>query len=312
MITYLQSIVLGALQGITELFPISSLGHSVILPKILGWNINQSANFFLIFLVATHLATALVLLGFFFQDWILIIKGFFRSIKIRKIDPTDTYARLGWLIVVSSIPAGILGLLFEDKFKALFASPKYAAIFLIFNGLLLFGAELLRKKSASESASQMSGVESQISTAEQQSSISEQLANSGTHSDEQISKISWTQSVKVGLVQCLSLIPGFSRTGATIGGGLAIGLNHENAARYSFLLATPIILAASLLKLPELLVSSDANIIGPIIVGSVVAAIMAYFSVRFLTKYFETKKLTPFAIYCVVAGIVASILLLFR
>ena len=305
MITYFQSVILGALQGITELFPISSLGHSVILPKILGWNINQGANFFLIFLVATHLATALVLLGFFFKDWVLIVKGFFRSIKIRRIDPTDTYARLGWLIVVSSIPAGILGLLFEDKFKALFASPRYAAVFLIFNGLLLFGAELLRKKSASQS-------ELPMNEAKEQTSVAEQQINSSEHSDEQISKISWTQSVKIGLVQCLSLIPGFSRTGATIGGGLAIGLNHENAARYSFLLATPIILAASLLKLPELLVSSNVDIIGPIIVGSIAAATMAYFSVRFLTKYFETKKLTPFAVYCIIAGVAASVLLLFR
>ncbi len=284
MITYFQSIILGAMQGITELFPISSLGHSVILPKILDWNINQYDNSFLIFLVATHLATALVLFGFYFQDWVLIIKGIGRSIKIREIKETDTYAKLGWLIIVSTIPAGILGLLFEDKLKMLFATPKYVAIFLILNGFLLYGAELLRKNSA----------------------------EINSQSDEQVAKMSWWRSIKIGFAQCLALVPGFSRTGSTIGGGLLVGLNHEDSLRFSFLLATPIIFAAGILKLPELLNSSNANIIGPILTGSITAAIAAYFSVRFLTKYFKTKKLTPFAVYCVVIGVVASLLILFR
>ena len=285
MLSYFQAIILGAIQGITELFPISSLGHSVMLPSVLGWNINQNDNFFLIFLVATHLATAIVLFGFFFKDWMLIIKGVLRSLKMRVIDQTDTYAKLGWLIIISSIPAGILGLLLEEKLKILFASPRSVAVFLILNGFLLYGAELLRKRVK---------------------------VTQNTHSDEHIARISWKQAVKVGLAQCLALIPGFSRTGSTIGGGLLIGLNHEDAARFSFLLATPIILAAALLKLPELLIKSNINIIGPILVGSVVAGIAAYFSIRFLTKYFKTKKLTPFAIYCVTLGIVISLLFLFR
>ena len=291
MITYFQSLLLGALQGVTELFPISSLGHSVILPKILGWSIDQHANFFLIFLVATHLATALVLLGFFFKDWVLIVRGVIRSIKARKIDSSDTYAKLGWLIIVSSIPAGILGLLLEDKLKQLFASPQIAAFFLILNGFLLYSAEMLRKKS--EQTNTSTGVKA-------------------TSDDVQIAQLSWAASVKVGFAQCLALIPGFSRTGSTIGGGLLVGLSHENAARFSFLLATPIILAASLLKLPELVSAGNVGAIGPILTGSLAAAIMAYFSVRFLTKYFETKKLTPFAFYCVIAGFAASFLLLVK
>lgn len=284
MISYFQAIILGAAQGITELFPISSLGHSVILPKILNWNIDQGSNLFLVFLVATHLATALVLLGFFFKDWILIIKGIVRSLRIRKIEQTDTYAKLGWLIIVGSIPVGILGLLFEDKLKIIFASPRYVAVFLILNGFLLYGAELLRKKS--------------------------KLQN--IHSDEQIAKMSWLQSIKIGLAQCLALIPGFSRTGSTIGGGLLIGLDREDAARFSFLLATPIIFAAAVLKLPDLAISNDKSIMGPVLIGSIVAGAAAYFSVRFLTKYFKTKKLTPFAWYCIIAGIASSILFLFR
>ena len=212
----------------------------------------------------------------------LIVKGIFRSIKERGIEQSDTYAKLGWLIIVSSIPAGILGLLFEDSLKNLFASPRIAAAFLILNGLLLFGAESLRKRSARENF----------------------------HNDERIAKISWMQSVKIGFAQCLALIPGFSRTGSTIAGGLMIGLDHNDAARYSFLLATPIILAASVLKLPELLGAGDRGSVGPIIAGSIVAAIAAYLSVRFLTKYFKTKKLAPFAFYCVTAGIIALIILL--
>jgi undecaprenyl-diphosphatase len=283
MISYFQAVILGVLQGVTELFPISSLGHSVILPKVLNWNVNQYDNSFLIFLVATHLATALVLFGFFFKDWMLIIKGIFRSIKVRKIDLADTYAKLGWLIIVGSIPAGVLGLLFEDKLKILFASPKYVSIFLILNGFLLFGAESLKRN----------------------------IEKKDIHSDEEISKISWIQSIKIGFAQCLALIPGFSRTGSTIGGGLLIGLNHEDSARFSFLLATPIILAASVLKLPELLISSNRSIFLPTLIGFMSAGIAAYLSVVFLTKYFENKKLTPFAIYCIVFGI-ATFLFLIR
>jgi len=284
MLTYFQAILMGALQGFSELFPVSSLGHSVILPKLLGWSVNQNDNFFLIFLVATHLATALVLLGFFYKDWLLIIKGIFRSIKIREINSADIYAKLGWLIVIGTIPAGILGLLFQDKLKTLFASPNIVAVFLILNGLMLFGAELLRKKSEKNKMSE----------------------------DGYVTKMTWSQSIKIGLAQCLALIPGFSRTGSTIGGGLLIGLNHKDAARFSFLLATPIIFAASLLKLPELITSGDTGATGPILVGSAVAAITAFLSVSFLTKYFETKKLIPFAVYCVAIGILSCAVFFFR
>ena len=276
---------MGGLQGITELFPISSLGHSIVLPTLLRWNINQNDNYFLIFLVATHFATALVLLGFFFKDWVLITKGIFRSLKNKTIEKDDTYARLGWIIITSTIPAGILGLVLQEKLKKLFALPEFVSIFLILNGVLLYGGEFLRKR------------KSEISN---------------THSEENIAKISWTKAIAVGMSQCLALIPGFSRTGSTLCGGLLIGLNHEDAARFSFLLATPIILAAAVLKLPGIFRLNDANTIGPIFIGFLSSGLAAYFSIRFLTKYFKTKKLTPFAVYCVVFGILNYILFLIK
>jgi undecaprenyl-diphosphatase len=285
MITYFQAIILGAIQGITELFPISSLGHSVILPTLFHWNINQSANNFIIFLVATHFATALVLFGFFFKDWTRIIQGVFRSMKNRIIDERDIYAKIGWLIIVASIPAGIIGLLFQDTLQSLFAVPKYAALFLIFNGCILYGAELLRRR---------------------------KIQSENKNTDEEISKTSWLQSIEIGAAQCLALIPGFSRTGSTLGGGLLAGLNHEEAARFSFLLATPIIFAASALKLPELFTANATTDFFPICAGFFASGIAAYFSVRFLTKYFKTKTLTPFAIYCISAGIIASVILFLR
>lgn len=281
----MQAILFGLLQGVTELFPISSLGHSVVLPRLLGWHIHQSDPFFLTFLVATHTATALVLFLFFWKDWKKIVIGLFRSIKEREIKESDTDAKLGWLLVVGTIPAGILGVLFEDSLKTLFASPQIVAGVLLLNGLLLFGAEQLRKKSLN---------------------FRQTEANSNTR----IAKLSWQQAGKVGLMQCIALIPGFSRTGATITGSLLVGLSHEDAARFAFLLATPIIGAASLLKLPELITPSESPFLGQILIGSLAAAIAAFFSVKYLTKYFETKKLTPFAIYCVVIGVVLSLLFL--
>jgi undecaprenyl-diphosphatase len=285
MISYPQAIIFGLIQGITELFPISSLGHSVILPKLFNWNVNQNDPFFLTFLVATHVATSLVLFIFFWKDWKRIILGLIRSLKIREIKETDADAKLGWLLIIATIPAGILGLLFEEQLKTLFASPQIVAFVLIFNGVLLLGAEALRRKKKEQPV---------------------------IGSNERIAKLSFAQAIKVGIVQCLALIPGFSRTGATITGSLLVGLSHEDAARYSFLLATPIIGAAAFLKLPELNTKAEGAFMGQALVGSVFAAIAAYLSVRFLIKYFETKNLTPFAVYCIALGGLTSLLFFFR
>jgi undecaprenyl-diphosphatase len=281
VIQYYQAVILGLLQGFSELFPISSLGHSVILPKVLGWNIQQNDKFFLNFLVATHLATALVLLGFFWRDWVRIVKGLFRSLRDRQIAPDDSDARLGWLLVVGTIPAGLIGLVLEHSLRDLFKSAEAAAVFLLLNGFMLYGAERLRRRPP-------------------------RPGDGAGDSDVRIAKLSWRQAIAVGTAQALALIPGFSRSGATMGGGLLVGLSNEDAARYSFLLATPIIGAAAVLKLPELL-GKSGHVIGTALVGAACAAVTAYLSVRFLLKYFETNTLTPFAVYCVIVGTLCTI-----
>ncbi len=277
-ISYFQSVVLGLLQGVSELFPVSSLGHTVILPSLFGWDIHQDAPYFLTYLVALHLATAIVLLGFFWQDWVRIIKGLGRSLRDREI--TDPDARLGWLLVVATIPAGILGLTLQNYLRNLFASPEYASIFLALNGVMLYGAELLRRRAPVVAEDD----------------------------DERIAKtVGWPQSVAVGAAQSIALIPGFSRSGAAMGGGLLVGLSHKDAARFAFLLATPIIFAAAVLKLPDLAGSQGNGVRGPALVGALCAALSAYLSVRFLMRYFETRTLTPFAIYCLCAGTACAV-----
>ena len=285
MITYFQAITIGLLQGVSELFPISSLGHSVIFPSLVGWNINQGNPYFLMFLVGTHLATATVLFLFFYKDWFDILKGMGRSLAQREIAQDNNYGKLGWLLVVGTIPAGIIGLLFQEKLQEAFALPKIAALFLIANGILLYFGELLRRKA---------------------------LKNQSINPDANLGKLSWWQAIKIGTMQIIALIPGFSRSGSTIVAGLFVGLSHEDAARFAFLLATPIIGAAALLKIPELLISVSQQGIEVAIVGALCAATSAYLSIKFLMKYFQTKTLTPFALYCVSAGIVFSFILFFR
>jgi undecaprenyl-diphosphatase len=280
MISYLQGAILGLLQGVAEPFPVSSLGHGVILPRVLGWDIHQDDSYFLSFLVATHLATALVLLGFFWADWKRIALGLGRSLRDREI--TDPDAKLGWLLVVGTIPAGILGLLLEHPLRSVFASATSAAIFLTINGLLLFGAERLRRRAP----------DAPLGEPDDDHRIAERLT--------------WRQAIGVGSAQALALLPGISRSGVTMGGGLLAGLSNRDAARYGFLLATPIIGAAAALKLPELLGPGGDGVRGPAAVAAACAGGTAYLSVRFLMRYFETNRLTPFAAYCVAAGAILT------
>lgn len=283
---------MGLVQGIAEPFPISSLGHSVIIPSLLGWNINQNDPFFLTFLVATHLATALVFLGLFWREWWNILKGLGRSLKARNIASGDTYAKLGWLLVVGTIPAGILGVLLQEKLALLFASAQFAAFFLMLNGVLLYVAERLRRRAEIVDPSSANLDELETNPA----------------ADQSITKrVGWWGSVGVGTAQALALLPGFSRSGSTMGGSLLVGLNNEEAARFSFLMATPIIFAASLLKLPTLFSAGNAHLLGIAIVGGIFSAIAAYLSVKFLLRFFRSNRLTPFAIYCFLAGAATSI-----
>lgn len=283
MLSLLQAAILGVLQGISELFPISSLGHSIILPTLLGWTIDQKANYFLSFLVATHFATAAVLFFFYWDDWLRIIRGIARSIGGGGL-AADPDAKLGWLLVIGTVPAGAFGLLFQRRLQELFASPSYVASFLALNGILLYLAEVLRAR-----AKDGDGVRD---------------------ADQRIAaEVSWGQSAKIGLMQVLALIPGFSRTGSTLTGGLMVGLAREDAMRFSFLLATPIIAAAAVLKLPVLLTSGNAPAIEAALLGAICAAIASYLSVRFLTAYFKTRTLTPFAIYCLLFGCASLVLM---
>ncbi len=283
-ISYFQALVLGLLQGIAEPFPISSLGHGVIAPSIFGWDIHQNDDFFLAFLVATHCATAIVLFFLFLDDWKRIFRGLGRSLRERRIGAGDTDARLGWLLVAGTIPAGIVGLVLEHPLRTLFASASTAAAFLILNGILLLVFERFRRRTP-------------------------QPDDYKGDSDSRIAKLSWKQAFGIGTAQAAALIPGISRSGITMGGGLLFGLSNEDAARYAFLLATPIIGAAGVLKLPELMGHAGDGVRGPALVGALAAALTTYIAVKFLLRFFETNRLTPFGIYCIVAGVVYSLIL---
>jgi undecaprenyl-diphosphatase len=283
-ISYFQAVVLGLLQGVAEPFPISSLGHGVIAPSIFGWNIHQNDEFFLAFLVATHCATAIVLFFLFLDDWKRIFRGLGRSLRDRQIGEGDTGARLGWLLVVGTVPAGIVGLLLEHPLRALFASASTAAAFLILNGVLLLIFERFRRRPP-------------------------RPGDYKGDSDSRIAKLTWKEAIGIGTAQAAALIPGISRSGITMGGGLLFGLSNEDAARYAFLLATPIIGAAGVLKLPELMGHAGDGVRGQALVGALAAALTTYLAVKFLLRFFETNRLTPFGIYCIVAGVIYSLIL---
>ena len=282
-ISYFQAIVLGLVQGVAEPFPISSLGHAVVIPKLFGWNIHQNDKFFLTFLVATHLATALVLLGIFINDWARIVKGLWRSLVQREIRDDDVDARLGWLLVAATIPVGVIGLLLEQPLRKLFASAEIAAFFLIVNGVALLAFERLRRRAPEPGDYLGDG-------------------------DERIAKLTWRQAIGVGVSQVAALIPGISRSGFSMGGGLIVGLSNEDAARFSFLLATPVILAAAALKLPELFGSEGNGVRGPALVAALCAAATTFLAVKFLMRFFQTNRLTPFGIYCIAMGSLLTVL----
>ena len=281
-ISYFQAIILGLTQGVAEPFPISSLGHAVVLPGLAGWKIHQDAPYFLTFLIATHLATAIVLLLFFLKDWVRIVKGIFRSLQIREIREDDADARLGWLLVVGTIPVGIIGLLLQEPLRKLFASPSLAAAFLIVNGVALLVFERLRKRPP-------------------------RPGDYLGEADERIAKLRWRQATAVGVAEAAALIPGISRSGFSMGGGLLVGLSNEDAARYSFLLATPVIFAAAALKLPELLGSQGNGVRGQALVAGLCAAFTTFLAVKFLLRYFQTNRLSPFGIYCIVLGLASTL-----
>jgi undecaprenyl-diphosphatase len=308
-LSYLQAVVIGLLQGVTELFPISSLGHSVLVPAWIGgdWahlvteygSSDSGQSPYLAFVVALHVATAIALLFFFRRDWIAIIGAFLMTLRTRQIQTSTE--RLAWLIVIATIPVGITGLALEHTFRVLFAKPVAAAAFLTINGVILLVGERLRRRDEVRVPAH--------SWAKSRAGDSE--AGPGEPARREPSRkletLSYREAGVIGLFQSLALLAGISRSGVTMTAGLLRGLDHEDAAKFSFLLATPVIFAAGVLKIPSLFGPAGAHIHGQVWVGAVVAGLAAYASVRFLTRYFTTRTLTPFAIYCLIAGIASLI-----
>jgi undecaprenyl-diphosphatase len=297
-LSYLEACVIGALQGVAELFPISSLGHSVLVPALVGgsWarhlRVDQSeGNPYLAFIVLLHVATAAALLVFFWRDWVRIIGGFFTSVRDRQIVNGDQ--RLAWLIILGTIPVGLVGLTFEHQLRTHFGTPLSASIFLMVNGALLYGGEQLRRR-----------------VTRRAEAIDRDELVDPVAADNRLARMPWRDGFIIGASQIAGLFPGVSRSGATMTGGLLRGLSHEDSARFAFLLATPIILAAGVLKIGDLTdpkLNDHGNLYGPFIVGAVLSGIGAYLAVRFLLRYFETRTLTPFAIYCFLFGAACTI-----
>jgi undecaprenyl-diphosphatase len=384
-VTYLQAVVIALIQGVTELFPVSSLGHSVLVPAWLGgsWQTlvtqssqqNSESSFYLAYIVALHCATALALMWFFRADWIRIIRGFFRSLpaSVRlsmqhrrlRLDVADKDERLAWMIIFATIPVGLTGVVLEHTFRVVFAKPAAAAVLLFINGLILLGAEAMRRSAVRrkrQGAAATAGRPAQAAAhagapgasagppwetaagppwdtaasgypdttghgypAKRGYRGNSELTGTGAshrkpsggraaadvdaaeRSDVRIAGLSYAAGTLIGATQILALLAGISRSGVTMAGGLWRGLDHEDAARFAFLLATPVILAAGVLKVPSLFGPAGAHIHGQVVLGVIVCGIAAYLSVRFLVRWFQTRTLTPFAIYCLVFGALSII-----
>ncbi|MGH2364600.1 MAG: undecaprenyl-diphosphate phosphatase [Chloroflexota bacterium] len=286
-----QALWLAVLQGFSELFPVSSLGHTVIVPSLVGWsNINQASPTFLPFLVMLHLGTATALLIFFWRDWLAIVTAFVRSAVAGRLS-SDANEHLAWMLVFGTIPAGLIGFFLQKPLQRLFASPKTAAAFLIVNGAVLLLGEFIRRRS-------------------------ERPGNRGvffsSERGKDLDSLTWKGALAVGAAQSLALIPGISRGGVTIVAGLLLDLKHEPAARFSFLLTTPIIAGAGLLEVPVLFGAAGRPVLGVAFVGAVAAGIVAYLSVKFLMRYFEFGRLDPFGFYCLAFGTASLAVLALR
>jgi len=269
-----QAAVLGLLQGVTELFPVSSLGHTVLFPTLFGWTALVKAqsnpeSFWLAFVVMLHVGSALGLLAYYWRDWVAIVGAWLNTLRTRRIESPNE--RLAWLIIVASIPTGILGILLEHPVRVALAKPLAAAIFLIVNGAILLGAELLRRRTAVRNRS--------------------------------LDTVEYKEAFGIGVAQSSALIAGISRDGVCMTAGLVRGLDHEDSARFAFLLATPIILAAGIFKLPDLTGPLGAGIRVQALVAAACAAAAAVVSVAFLVRWFRTRTLWPFGVYCVLFGV---------
>lgn len=264
----IQALAIAVLQGATELFPVSSLGHAVVIPSLLKSSINQAAAEFLPFVVLLHLGTAIALLQFFWKDWWLIGTGVLGLADPHQVKESR---RVFLLIVIATIPAAVVGFTLEKLVRGLFAAPLIAAGFLVVNGLLLLVGERVRDRG-----------------------------------HRPLTDIKPMDAFLIGCAQCLALIPGISRSGTTIVAGIMRGIDHAGSAHFSFLIATPIIFGATVHQLPRLLHADIApGVFTTASIAAVVAGITAWLSTWFLMRYFKSHDdwaLNPFGYYCILLG----------
>jgi undecaprenyl-diphosphatase len=333
--TYPEALVIGLVQGVTELFPISSLGHSVIIPALVGgsWkqdlNVSEAESPYLAFIVGLHVATAAAMILYFWRDWVRIIKGFFGSLAhvvnpaqgTRRLEPQTTEQRLAWMIILATIPVGIAGLALEHDFRVYFSKPVLASVFLAVNGLILFAGEAARRRRIGLDAQQSTddrqmaavgsaGAPGPARHSSGQRALKQQEAGLAVEADKRLVRVGWLTAFGLGASQILALLPGISRDGTVMVCGMFRGLSRQDAARFSFLLSAPVILAAGVLKIPDLTGSLGDGVRGQVLAGSLVSFVAAYFALRFLMRYFsQNRSLVPFAVYCLVAGIGSAIYL---
>ncbi len=363
--TYLEASVVGLIQGVTELFPVSSLGHNVLIPALVGgsWaadlNVSAPESPYLAYIVGLHVATAIGLLIYFWRDWLRIISGFFSSIRDREVKTVDQ--KMAWMIILATVPVGLVGVKFEHTFRVIFGEPIRAAIFLMVNGVILFAGEKFRTRkslaaeaelaaeadpaggraarrapaaapstavagaavaaaagaagpggTASGAAAMPGGPAAPAMHASGQRAERQLESARAYAADTRLSKVGYWQALLIGSTQILALFAGISRDGVVMVGGMFRGLSRQDAARFSFLLSTPVIFAAGVLKVGDLFGPLGDGIRGQVLVGSILSGVGAYLSVRFLMKYFQTRTLTPFAIYCLVVGLGSTIYLSVR
>ena len=323
-LTYPEAVVVGALQGVSELFPVSSLGHAVLLPALVGgrWatdlDVASPESPYLAFIVGLHVATALALIVFYRRDWARIMEGLLSSLRARRMVTSE--ARLGWLLVLATLPVGVTGLALEHLFRTTLGRPVPAAAFLFVNGLVLLAGERLRHRRADDpvpvevaaAREAAAGTRAAVAADAEGCATAVAVADDDRDADRRLAGITALDAFVVGASQSLALLPGISRSGISMVTGLVRGMSHEDAARFSFLLATPVILAAGVLKLPDLLGPLGDGVRGQVLAGSAVSFVAAYAAVRWLTRWFQTRTLMPFAIYCLIAGALSLIVLVAR
>ena len=324
-LTYLEAGVVGLVQGISEMFPVSSLGHNVLIPALIGgsWakdlNVASPESPYLAFIVGLHVATAIALVIYFWRDWVRIVGGFFSSLRERRVQTADQ--RMAWLIILATIPVGLAGLAFEHAFRVIFGKPVLAAVFLVVNGVILIAGERYRTREslAADAALREARARAAAATGAAQPLHPVPAAPGGlpaappryerddpdgaVQADRRLAAMGYPRALVIGSAQILALLAGISRDGVAMVAGMTRGLSREDAARFAFLLATPVILAAGVLKVPDLAGPLGAGIRGQILFGSVLSGVGAYLSVRFLLRYLRTRTLTPFGVYCLIVGL---------